>query len=338
MDVRLARPTDAPLIMSVALDDGAHLVRTPSWPAKNPTVRTMARSFGPLSLRGRMWIVRDGSSLAVIEIEPRRYVIGWDITRLAVRGDPDRVIGPALRAAVDHLQSKGVPRLFARCSQEASDILRRHDFQQMARELVLVGSSLPTGQDGDLSIDARYRIPADAWPLHQLEMSVTPPLIRQLEGLTSVEWSKKVKDMSEIVVERDGKLVAWVGWGQCAGPHLVQVNLLVEPAYAELAPELVRHAVKQLKTGDRPTARVRDYHAEAIRAFEENGFEIVAEEVLMLKHAGVERAQASRRRLQVTPVASLQALNVQLGRRSGENETSLPQVPHGRNLSCDLNA
>jgi hypothetical protein len=338
MDVRLARPTDAPLIMSVALDDGAHLVRTPSWPANNHTARTLARSFGALSLHGRMWIVREGSSLALIEIEPRRYVIGWDVTRLAVRGDPDRVLGPALHAAVDHLQSKGVPRLFARCSSEAGDILRQHDFQQMAREFVFVGPSQPSCEGGDLSIDARYRIPADAWPLHQLEMSVTPPMIRQLEGLTSVEWSKRIKDMTEVVVERDGKLVAWVGWGPAAGPHFVQVNLLVEPAYADLAPELVRHAVQQLKAGDRPVARVRDYHNEAIRAVLENGFELVAEEVLMLKHAGVERALASRRRLQVAPVPSLQALNVRLGSPRRMAASLLPRIPHGRNLACDRHA
>jgi hypothetical protein len=324
--------------MSLALDESAQLVRSPSWPAKSSTARTIACSIGPLALRGRMWIVRDGASVALLEIQPRKYVLGWDVTRLAVRGDPMTVLGPALGAATEHLQSKGVPRLFARCDEQARTVLREYDFQHMAREFIFVGPAGPNGEDGELSIDSRYRIPADAWPLHQLEMAVTPPLIRQLEGLTSVEWSKTVKDMSEIVVERDGKLVAWVGWGPTAGPHLVNVSLLVEPAYAELAPELVRHATLQIRPGFRPLARVRDYHAEAIRAFADNGFEIVAEETLMLKHAGVELAKAHRRRLQVAPVPSLQALNIALLPDGTESQFTRSRVLDRKKMICDVHA
>ncbi len=310
MDVRLARPTDAPLVLSLALDEGSHLVRGPSWPAKNSAARSAARALFQLGLQGRAWIAREGKSVALIEIQPRQYVIGWDVTRLVVRGEHDRVLGPALQAATDHLRSAGVPRLFARCMDEASDVLRAYEFQPIAREYVLVSPETSQADESELPIDSRYRIPPDAWPLHQLESAITPPLVRQLEGLTSVDWSKTVRDMSEIVVERDGKLVAWAGWGVEAGPQMLSISLMVDPDYGDLGPDLVQHVLKQAPAGYRLVARVREYQVESMRAFIDAGFETVEEDVLMLKHAGVELARVHKRRMQVAPLPSIQGFNL----------------------------
>lgn len=312
MDVRLARPTDAPIVLSLALDEGAHLVRNPSWPAKNPVPRTLARALMPVAPGGRAWISRAARSTGLLEIQPRPYVIGWDIGRLVARGELDAVMGPLLGAAIGTLQSKGVPRLFARCGEPAGDALQKYGFQSLARERVLLGSAGVDGGPSDLPLDSRYRIPADAWPLHQLETAITPPLVRQIEGLTSVEWSRSPRDMSEIVVERDGRIVAWCGWGRRDGPRLIRVALMTEREHADAASDLVRHALKQVPPGHRVVAQVRDYQVEAIRAFLEAGFQTVAEEVLLVKHAGVELARAERRRLQVAPIPTVPGLNVRV--------------------------
>jgi hypothetical protein len=325
MDVRLARPTDAPLVLSLVMDESSHLVRRPSWPATDRVAQSVARALFPLALPGRSWIAREGSSCALVEAQPRRYVIGWDITRLAVRGEADRVLGPALGAVVTHLQSRGVPRLFARCAVEASEVLRTYDFQSMAREYILRSPSQVPGSESELPVDSRYRIPPDAWPLHQLETAVTPPLVRQLEGLTSVDWSKPLKDMSEVVVERDGKLIAWAAWGTRAGPKLINVQLMVHPDYADVGPDLVRHALKQVPAGHRLITRVRDYQVETMRAFIAAGFETVGEEVVMLKHAGVELAREHKRRLQVAAMPSIQGFHSRLH----------PGTSHRENRVCD---
>lgn len=333
MDVRLARPTDAPLILSLAVDESAHLVRSPSWPAKNPVARTVTRTLFPLTFSGRMWIVQDGCSTALLEIQPRRYVIGFDVARLAVRGDPQAVLGAVLGAATAHLQSKGVPRLFARARERAGETLRAYEFQPMAREYVLIGRADDARGESELPIDSRYRISADAWPLHQLESAITPPLVRQVEGLTSVDWSKTVKDMSEVVVERDGKIVAWAGWGTKLAPKLVAISLMVEKGHSDLGSDLVQYALKQVGAGYRLVARVRDYQSEAMRAFTDLGFEIAGEEVVMLKHAGVELARVQKRRLQVSAVPSVQAFHARRLPAAGTRRP--PTSLTGKKTICD---
>src|SRR5206468_8640791 len=134
----------------------------------------------PLALRARGWLTRAGSSVALLEAAPRRYVIGWDITRLVVRGDPTFIVPPLVQAATDHVRSKGVPRLFARCCPEASDVLREVGFQPLAREYLLQGPVETVRGERPLPEGSRYRMPQDSWPLHQLESAVTPPMVRQL--------------------------------------------------------------------------------------------------------------------------------------------------------------
>jgi hypothetical protein len=338
MDVRLARPTDVPLLISLALDESAHLVSAPVWPANHALVRSLARAIFPLALPGRLWVCHDGSSSGLLEVQPRRYVIGCDITRLAVQGDAEAVIGPSLQAAVDYLRARGVPRLFARATEEAGTLLQEYDFQRLAREYVLLGPTTFSTGESDLPSDSRYRIPPDAWPLHQLETSLTPPLIRQLEGLSSVDWSTTLKDMSEIVVERDGKLVAWVGWGARCGSHLININLLVDADHREIGPDLIRHVLKQIKPGHRLVARVRDYQVEITRAFTDSGFEVVSEEVLLLKHAGVELARAQSRRLNVAAVPSVPGFNLKLCPESNLPDRITHEILDRKKTHCDATA
>src|SRR5579872_2582292 len=313
MDVRLARPTDAPLVLALALDDKAHLVRSNSWPAANPVARSVVRALLPYTLPGRSWLARDGSAAALLEAQPRRYVIGWDVTRLAVHGCPDAVVDGVVAAATAHLRAHGVPRLFARCAPEASDLLKARAFHPLAREYVLARAPMSPERDGELPIDSRYRMPQDAWPLHQLESDVTPPLVRQLEGLTSLDWSRMPRGRSEIVVERDGRVVAWIGWGSAAGRGITHIDLLVHREHAEAAASLVDHVLATAPEGTLFAARVRDYHTEALTILRNAGFEIVGEEVLLVKHGSVELAKV-KLWWKVTPAPSVHAFHNQMSR------------------------
>ncbi|GAC1319454.1 MAG: hypothetical protein NVS2B16_16020 [Chloroflexota bacterium] len=312
MDVRQVRPTDAPLVLALALDENAQLVTGPAPNARPLILRTMAHATVPLALPGRTWIARDGATTGLLEAQPRQYVLGWDVVRLAVHGDPHRVLAPLMQAATAHLQSRGVPRLFARCRPEQSAYLSALDFMSLAREYVLLGPGGHVRTDTHLHVDSRYRMPQDAWPLHQLESDTTPALVRQLEGLTSSDWSHKSKDMSEVVVEQDGRIVAWIGWGARRQHGTVELAMLVHPDYKDLANNLVAHALDRAPSHTRFVARVRDYRVETMRALTDMGFQIVGEETVMVKHAGVEVVQEERPTLRLGRVPSIQGVNTQL--------------------------
>lgn len=325
MDVRLARPTDAPLVLGLSLDDSAHLVKGSGWPTTDRATHAVWHALAPLALRGRMWVARDDSSAAVLQARPRRYVIGWDVTRLAARGDSPNVIPAVIGAATEHIQSRGVPRLFARCAGPGSEELKQHGFLSLAREFVLVGPGEVPLDPQPLPDDTRYRMPQDAWPIHQLESAVTPPFVRQVEGLTSLDWSQRIPAMSEIVVEREGRVVAWIGWGTYAGRGLRQLGLLIEREYQDLARGLLVHVLQNATPGRQFVARVRDYQTEVLRAFLDTGFQVVAEEDLMVKHALVEPARA-RARMHVARVPGIQAFHYHLG---------ILAVPSGRRQAVE---
>jgi hypothetical protein len=249
----------------------------------------------------------------LLEAEPRQYVIGWDVTRLAVRGDNMTVLEAVVQAATAHLQSRGVPRLFARCREDASAALKSLEFHSLACEHILLGPKADAAQDVPLPVDSRYRMPSDAWPLHQLELETTPALVRQLEGLTSLDWSKRIRERAEIVVERDGRIVAWIGWGAKVRPGLLQLGLLVHPRHTELAPDLLNHALKTLESDCRFVARVRSYHPEVLQTLLDAEFRVVREETLMVKHAAVQLARAATGRMRVAGVPGIQALRIRLG-------------------------
>jgi hypothetical protein len=313
MDVRLARPTDAPLVLSLSLDAGAHLVRSYGWPAVNPAPRTVLRAWLPLAPRGRLWIARNERTAALLEAEPRQYVIGWDVTRLAARGEGvEEAVAAAVNAATEHLRCRGVPRLFARCGQDGCTYLRPLGFHPLAREYVLLGPDRPPSDDESPPLDSRYRMPQDDWPLHQLESQVTPPLVRQLEGLSSLDWSRPVRKMSEIVIERDGKVIAWVGWGKRLAPKHRNIAMLIHPDHIELARALLGQAMRQAGDGCRLVTRVRDYHLETLRAFTDAGFTVVAEDVILVKHGAVEMAPVQKSRLAVQAVPSVQGFPIRL--------------------------
>lgn len=314
MDVRQVRPTDAPLVLALALDHAAHLVRSSDQIGPDSLLHTVIDSTVSLAFGSRAWIAREETSVALLQACPRRYVIGWDIARLVVRGDPEAVLGPVLATASSYIHSRGVPRLFARCDEAAADLLKAHGFHAIAREYLLIGPDEAVQSDSPLPPDSRYRMPQDAWPLHQLENSITPALVRQLEGLSSSDWSYRVRDMSEIVVERDGRIAAWIGWSTKPRNGHPSLKLLVHPDHKGLGAELLHHVLQQSKPQVQFRTRVREYQVETLAAFEEAGFEIMAEETVLVKHAAVELARVEERaRPRAVRVPGIPALPTHLG-------------------------
>jgi hypothetical protein len=99
------------------------------------------------------------------------------------------------------------------------------------------------------------------------------------------------------------------------------MSMLVHPDHSDVAPVLIRHALKRGASGCRFVVRVRDYHVHAMRAFTDAGFSIEAEEVLLVKHAGVELAPSFKTRLAVNTVPSISGFNVHVRRASAPANT-----------------
>jgi hypothetical protein len=253
-----------------------------------------------------MWIAADGANSAVLEARPRRYVIGWNVMCLAARGDREAVAGAVLDEAMQHLHHRGIPRLFARCPESALHELEALGFRPLRREHVLVGSAGNEDEPDELPVGSRYRMPQDAWALHQLENALTPPLIRQLEGATSAQWAGESRGMAEIVVERDGQAVGWIGWGQRATHGARRLSLLVHPDHRDLAPLLLHYVLAQSLPGTTFQTRVRDYQSELLPVFYDAGFRSLGMEVLMVRHGGVVPVRV-RPRMRVAPAPGIQA-------------------------------
>lgn len=310
MEVRQARPIDAPLVVALTTDEGAHLIGHRGRLLSKEIGQTLWRVMMPLSLGGRCWVARDRRELALLEAQPRPYVLSWDITRLAARTARDEVIEAVTGCAVRHMQELGIPRLFARCAEEHSGYLTRLGFQPLTREFTLVGAHSLVSTQRPLD-ESRFRMPADAWPLHQLESDITPASIRQLEGQSSVDWSARSRNMSELVVEREGSLVGWIGWTVDEAHRSGMIRLMVHPAHRDVARLLLAHVLARAPAHSRFTARVREYHSETLRAFLDAGFEIVGEDVVLLKTASVEMVQPVRTRLKTAAIPGLPAFHAQ---------------------------
>jgi hypothetical protein len=324
MDVRQARPTDAPLVLALALDEHTHLVTDSDRPGAASLLRTASSALLPLAVPGRTWVAHSRSTAAMLEARPRRYVIGWDVCRLAARGQADEVVSAVVSAAVCHLQSRGIPRLFARCAEDRQEVLSRLEFRPIAREFVLAGSG--TGEGGDnLPSGSRYRMPQDAWPLHLLATDVTPPLVRHLEGSTSVDWNER-KNSREIIVEREGRIVAWIGWRVRATHGVRPVAMIVHDEHAETGLELLMHALRQAPAGTRFRARIREYQPEALQAFLDAGFTIIATEVVMVRHGRLQPALA-RKRVAVARIPSMPVAPLHLGAETASIVTEPIRLP-----------
>lgn len=322
MDVRQARPTDAPLVLALALDEGSHLIRGTDWPEGGPTLRTILNSLLPVALPGRVWIARAETCVALAEAQPRRYVIGWDISRLAVRGADEEVLAAVVLAAANYVQRHGIPRLFARCDDRGLEALCPLHFRPIVREFLLAAPNPHQPAGHPPPAGSRYRMPQDAWPLHQLANTITPALVRQLEGSTSLEWSDRPGKLVEIVVERSGQIVAWAGWQPRARGGSVQLGMVIHPNHSDLARDLLSHALDQASSGRRFVARLREYQESAIQAFLDAGFQVIARETLTVKHGLLVPAPV-KRKVRVAGIPTIAVSPIVVGPGSGTTPATL---------------
>jgi hypothetical protein len=255
--------------------------------------------------RERLWVASDKRGLAgFAQGRPRTYVLGWELIRVHIRPDleAEAVVAPLVHAVLEHLQEQGIPRLFARTPLDspAHEALARCGFTHFMSECILLRDPGPTRPPEEMPSGARYRMPEDAWPLHQLESRLTPPLVRQLEGLTSQSisrlWTQNTptavshqRNALELVVERDGEIVGWIGWTARPRRGYIHLGLLIQDQddAGEMASALVAYALHTISTSHpqaRIVVRLREYQLELRRVLLDYNFVEYGREALHIKH------------------------------------------------------
>jgi N-acetylglutamate synthase-like GNAT family acetyltransferase len=255
------------------------------------------------------------------QARPRRYVLGWELTRVRVRRDQEAqdVLAALIQEILQYLQDRGIPRLFARTPEDsyANTLLTGCGFTQLLSETVFVRRPSPARPPVDTPVGMRYRMPQDAWPLRQLENSQTPLLISQLEGLTSSSWTmpkhrlSRREEPADLVIERNGEIVGWVGWSFVPAGHGMsehtRLAIMTDAQHTELAAPLLDYAlyvVGSKHPASEIIVRLRDYQHSIRPALEDRGFVESARYVLHIKHGRLQvAAQPAGKLFELAPKA-----------------------------------
>lgn len=292
---RLATQADAFAVRSLSADPSS-LILGPSQFQDAPGV------LGATLLPGRekAWVARDSrGAVGFLQARPRGYVLGWEIVRLHVRSDadPEPLSGTLVQHVLAYLQERGIPRLFARTQpgSQGQAVIGGCGFSLLTSECFLIREPSKIGPPDEMPVGMRYRMPQDAWPLRQLENSQTPPLVSELEGLTSLSWSMPShrrwarNEQCELVVEREGQLVGWVGWKfhRAGRRETARLGLLTGVDESDMASSLVQYALHLIGNENSHASviiRLRDYQMASEMPFKDLGFEEACRESLHIKH------------------------------------------------------
>jgi hypothetical protein len=326
MTTRLARQMDALRVRRVAANSIAVVEPTP---LDDPRALTSA-----LLVPGgeKVWITEDSSgAVGVAQARPRRYVFGWELVRVQVRRnrDEDLIVAELVQEVLQYLQDRGIPRLFARTPEGADGqgILIRCGFMVLLAETVFVRRPMPARSPATTPAGLRYRMREDDWPVRQLERSQTPPLINQLEGLTSSSWSAARarvlhrNEQTDLIIERDGDIVGWAGWSFVGANQRLReharLSLLTDIDHSDLASPLLDYALYAINS-KRPNAqvivRLRDYQESLQSALFDHDFDEGGRESLLIKHGRLEAVSKPARKLFELAPAQRTALSIERAR------------------------
>lgn len=268
------------------------------WPAPVPGMP------GPRSFVAE----QDGRPVGLAQMAPRQDPQQWDVVYLALEQEPPKQPDtlPPLRLVPDRRATRllgelcdagvllSATRLFGRVDEddECYEMFRQVGFTPVVREFSYFR---PLGRDDGREPEPeipglRLQRPADAFGLHQLYQASNPRLVQLAEDKRSRSWERQARAprARRWVVERDARQAAWLQLAlQRRGPHPMQ--LMVDDRDPDLLQPLIRFALRQ--AGARPAqgvlVRVREHQRRIVRALEEQGFEPLGAQVLMVKQLAV---------------------------------------------------
>jgi len=238
----------------------------------------------------------EGLDLAgLVQVRLRRERPEGDIVGLApsLARVADRTLGQTIwhRLLGDvsaRMGARGVQRLFIRLAAASAEVevCRQAGFGVCAREHIYRLTAKPASARTGLW---RVQRDEDLWGVQQLYNSVTPRPIQQAEGMPKYPWDGPYRtwtgrpcEQRYVWHERDsvvGALRIIVGHDAC------WMQLMFHPDLVERADEFVVGAVALLPPSVLPVyCDVREYQPGAAGALERHGFELMATQLVLVKH------------------------------------------------------
>ena len=192
-----------------------------------------------------------------------------------------------------------IERVFATVGRRADDlleVLRQLMFQPYAQQSVWLLAE-PSIEAGSAMVALRRQNRRDAWPLHQLYLSLAPRHVQQAELRESTSWqlsrTHKLWGGRERawVLGDDQSLQVYVRLQTGSRGHVL--HLMVAPHLRGETAAMVRYVLSQIHDQQPVFAVVRSYQGELQAAMQELGFVERGEQTLYVRRLALRERQSS---------------------------------------------
>ncbi len=236
------------------------------------------RQWAPIGGRRLTWVALRGLAVRGLASARRRGGRGvWEVDHLVVAPREEGIAASLLEQLAVGLGQASAEKVFLRLGAASSllDAACSAGFFPYLREQLWRLEEAPQGADSP-PLPMRLRTSADLLPLFQLYNASVPVAVRCNEALTLREWAAVQEGGrgQELVLERDGRVAAWLrlGWQDGAG----RFALLVARRQDSLLGDLVATALHHLRDRRPIFCPVPEYQGALAARLADCGFQPVA--------------------------------------------------------------
>ena len=249
-----------------------------------PILRLSRRHLWP-RYEDSVWVWTDGGRpLGIASVRPRSGDKSWELSHLFADANHETSIQDLLEAATRASASQGAERVFLRLSAESDTVpvARRAGFFPGFRETLYSGRPDPSQiGHGLFDVDSRLRtrLDKDDHDLFRIYNAATPVRVRQLVGMTLVQWrasrERRPGRRQERVFEIDGSVRGLLETSLSFGTGILALS--IHPDYTALTPDVVDAGLKILSRASTILVMAPEYAPAISDALEARGLRAVGE-------------------------------------------------------------
>ncbi len=236
-------------------------------------------------------------------IRVRSGVRAWEIERLHLNEEGQRVTEELLERLSQYAGQRGAERIFLRVPHDSSLVehARRAGFFPSHKEYLLhgeVGRTISGDAGKETPGCLRPRQAHEEFALFQLYCASTPVQVRAALGITLDQWrdarERAFGNATELAYLRDNKITGWLNFHPQR--RATPVDLVVHPNDEEALSALVSHALSQRQL---QTWLLPEYQDMTRRLLVHSGFEEVGCYYQLVKCLAVKVARPATARMEV---------------------------------------
>ncbi len=218
---------------------------------------------------------------------------------------------------VVHSIRHSIQRLYATIPSQSSDtfeIFRQSGYSNFSRELVLRLDG-PDWNQGTRLAEMLPQSRHDVWGVHQLYGQVTPRPVQHADAKSARDWMlplyqpwQQVRHRAWVIRQHDGIAAAL---HIQSGRDAHELRIMVHPALRDDVTDMLRFGISQIADTLPIWLVLREYQEDLLWSAQDLGFQIVDEQVLLIRHnvAHVRRPAFARvlesSREQGTPIPTI---------------------------------